>query len=299
MGTNGKQPSKWTEDFLNQQWCSLECVTHQRHSKQWYGQHFWRYDQWLHCDHIHWRYFPLCTRWKGIDRKHQEGSNMLTRQWSIPETDQMRIQPDKGWILRTGNRRRKNLYGPRKAKRNQGLANPYNSQANPRIFRVWELLPTIHLAFIGAGKTTEWSPKERLNIWMDRQLPESIWIIEKAIYWRTCLNDARPKLTIPDWNRCLKICNRGSSHSVRFEWWQTPSLLYLKYIFTSWKELWNLWSWITCNHESVGRIETLHPRISTYNSNPIWSQELDLLLWSQETKSMTSMMVFISFRIWC
>ena len=43
---------------------------------------------------------------------------MLTWQWSIPETNQMQIQPDKGWILRTGNRRRKNLYGPRKAKRN-------------------------------------------------------------------------------------------------------------------------------------------------------------------------------------
>ena len=38
---------------------------------------------------------------------------------------------------------------------NQGLADPYNSQANPRISRVWELLLTIHLAFIGAGKTTE------------------------------------------------------------------------------------------------------------------------------------------------
>ena len=35
MGTNGKQPSKRTEDFLNQQWCSLECVTHQLHSEQW------------------------------------------------------------------------------------------------------------------------------------------------------------------------------------------------------------------------------------------------------------------------
>ena len=42
-------------------------------------------------------------------------------------------------------------------------------------------------------------------------------------------------------------------------------------------------------------METLHPRISTYNSNPIWSQELDLLSWSQETKSMTSTMFFISF----
>ena len=40
-------------------------------------------------------------------------------------------------------------------KRNQGLANPYNSQVNPRIFRIWELLPTIHLAFFEAGKTTE------------------------------------------------------------------------------------------------------------------------------------------------
>ena len=167
---------------------------------------------------------------------------MHTRQWSIPETDQVWIQPDKGWILRTSNWRRKNLYWPRKAKRNQGLANPYNSQANLRIFRVWELLPTIHLAFFGAGKTTEWCPKERSNIRMDRWLPESIWIIEEVIYWRTGLNDARPKSTISDWNRCLQICNRGSSHLIRFEWWQTPSLLHLKNIFTSWKELWKLWS---------------------------------------------------------
>ena len=35
-------------------------------------------------------------------------------------------------------------------------------------------------------------------------------------------------------------------------------------------------------------METLHPRISTYNNNPIRSQELDLLSWSQETKSTTS-----------
>ena len=30
---------------------------------------------------------------------------------------------------------------------------------------------------------------------MDRQLPESIWQIEEAIYWRTSLNDndVRPK----------------------------------------------------------------------------------------------------------
>ena len=170
------------------------------------------------------------------------------RQWSIPETNQVQIQPDKVWILRIGNWRWKNLYGPRKAKRNQGLANPYNSQANLRIFRIWELLPTIHLAFFGAGKTTERSPKERSNIQMDRRLPESIWRIEEAIYWRTSSNDARPKLTIPDRNRCLQICNRGSPHSVGFEWWQTPSLLHLKNIFTGWKKLWNLWSGITCNH---------------------------------------------------
>ena len=156
------------------------------------------------------------------------------RLWSIPETNQVWIRPDKGWILRTSNQRRKNLYGPRKAKRNQGLANPYNSQANPRIFRVWKLLPMIHLAFFGAGKTTKWSPKERSNIQMDRQLPERIWRIEKVIYWRTSLNDARPKSTIPDRNRCLQICNRGSSHSVGFDWWQTPSLLHLKNIFTGW-----------------------------------------------------------------
>ena len=35
----------------------------------------------------------------------------------------------------------------------------------------------------------------------------------------------------------------------------------------------------------------LDPRISTYNSNPIWSQEIDLLSWSQESKLTTSMMV--------
>ena len=151
-------------------------------------------------------------------------------------------------MLRTSNQRRKNLYGPMKAKRNQGLDNPYNSKAILRIFRVWELSLMIHLTFLGAGKTTEWSPKEILSIWMDRWLPESIWRIEKAIYWRTSLNDARQKLTIPDQNRCLQICNRGSSHSVRFEWWQTPSLLHLKNIFTGQKELWNLWLRITCNH---------------------------------------------------
>ena len=48
MGTNGKQPSKQTEDFLNQQWCSLECVTHQQHFKQWWmilhqmKRHWWK-----------------------------------------------------------------------------------------------------------------------------------------------------------------------------------------------------------------------------------------------------------------
>ena len=125
MGTNGKWPSKWTEDFLNQQWCSLECVTHQRYSKQWWmtSLEIWSMTAlWSYT----WTIFSSLHQTK---RQHQEGSNMLTRQWSIPETDQMQIQPDKGWMLRTGNRRRKNLYGPRKAKRNQGLANPYNSQA--------------------------------------------------------------------------------------------------------------------------------------------------------------------------
>ena len=108
---------------------------------------------------------------------------------------------------------------PGKLKGIRWLANPYNSQTNPRIFRIWELLPTIHLAFFGAGKTTEWSPKKRSNIWMDRWLPESIWRIEEAIYWRTSLNDARPKSTIPDQNRCLQICNWGSSHSVGLWSW--------------------------------------------------------------------------------
>ena len=69
MGTNGKQPSKWTEDFLNQQWCSLECVTHQRH----YGWHFQRYDQWLHCDHIHGWYFLFAP-----DKKTENTKKVLT-----------------------------------------------------------------------------------------------------------------------------------------------------------------------------------------------------------------------------
>ena len=69
---------------------------------------------------------------------------VLTRLWDNDlflkptkcEFNQTKIE-----ILRTSNQRRKNLYGPQKAKRIQGLANPFNSQANPRILRVWELLP--------------------------------------------------------------------------------------------------------------------------------------------------------------
>ena len=60
---------------------------------------------------------------------------------------------------------------------------------------------------------------------MDRQLPESIWRIEKAIYWRTSLNDARPKLTIPDRKDASKYATgavltqldlNGNRHPVSF-----------------------------------------------------------------------------------
>ena len=44
---------------------------------------------------------------------------------------------------------------PGKLKGIRDWPTPYNSQANLRIFRIWELLPMIHLAFFGAGKTTE------------------------------------------------------------------------------------------------------------------------------------------------
>ena len=39
MVINGKQPSKWTKDFLNPQSCSLECATHQRHSVMYHQRH--------------------------------------------------------------------------------------------------------------------------------------------------------------------------------------------------------------------------------------------------------------------
>ena len=162
------------------------------------------------------------------------------RQWSIPETDQMRIQPYKGWILRTCNQRRKNLYGPRKAKRNQRLANPYNSQANLRIFRIWSFYRRFIWHFLELAKPlNDLLKKDQTFEWTDDH--------QKAFDELKKRFTEEPVLMMPDQSQPFQI-KRGSSHSVGFKWWQTPSLLYFKNIFTGRKELWNLWSGITCDH---------------------------------------------------
>ena len=56
----------------------------------------------------------------------------------------------------------------------------------------------------------------------------------------TCLDDAWPCKTFPDWNRCLKICHRCSTYSTRLERWSTPGIIYFKNPFSYWYQLWKL-----------------------------------------------------------
>ena len=77
----------------------------------------------------------------------------------------------------------------------------------------------------------------------------------------------------------------------------TPSPL--KNPFPNRTKLWNLWSRTTGYYSSTWRMASLYSRICPYNNNPIRSQELDVLLRSQETKPTASTMVLIPIWIWC
>ena len=117
---------------------------------------------------------------------------------------------------------------------------------------------------------------------MDRRMSKSIWWLKETVYWRTSLNYARSNMAIPNRNRCIKICNRSSPHSVRLKWRQTPNIIHIKNLFTSRTKLWNIWSWTTGNYSGIGRMATLYSRISPHHHYFIWSQKLDLLLRSQK-----------------
>ena len=68
---------------------------------------------------------------------------------------------------------------------------------------------------------------------MVRRMSKSNWWLKEMVYWITGLNDARSNMAIPNWNRCIEICNRSSPHSVRLEWWQTPNIIHIENLFTS------------------------------------------------------------------
>ena len=71
---------------------------------------------------------------------------MITREWSILETGEMRVLQDKSGISRNGYWRRKDFYGPRKTARNTRLACPNDGETNLRLFEL--------------GKTTQWLLKK-------------------------------------------------------------------------------------------------------------------------------------------
>ena len=75
--------------------------------------------------------------------------------------------------------------------------------------------------------------KKKSEIWMVRKMSKSNWWLKEMVYWITGLNDARSNMAIPNWNRCIEICNRSSPHSVRLEWWQTLNIIHIENLFTS------------------------------------------------------------------
>ena len=134
----------------------------------------------------------------------------------------MRIQQDQSWIFGDGYWRREIFHGYRQTQGNLRMAYPNNCYTSLKILRLWKLLPTIYLAFLWTCKTTKQSVEERSEIWVDRWLSTSIWRTKETIHRRTCPYNARSIKTIPNWNRCIQICNRSGSYSTGLKWQQTP-----------------------------------------------------------------------------
>ena len=158
----------------------------------------------------------------------------------------------------------------------------------------------IHLAFFRAGRTTEWSPKERSNIWMDRRLPESIWRIEEAT--------EEPVLMMPDQSQPFQIETDASKYATGAVLTQLDSngdrhpVSFISKTFSPAKRNYEIYdrellAIIRALEEWRYYIQgSLHTTIILSNHKNLTYYRLS---WSQETKSMTSTMVVISFRIWC
>ena len=158
---------------------------------------------------------------------------------------------NQNWISWNGNWRRKNLYGPWKIKRNSRLACTNYCQTNMRTFRFWKLLLTVHSTFLKSRKTIEWSFEKGSEILMDKWMPKSLWWTEEMINWRTCINDAGPNETIPNWNWHIKIRSQSCPHPIRFKWGQTSHFFHLKNPLPSRTELRNIWSRIINHNSSI------------------------------------------------
>jgi hypothetical protein len=149
---------------------------------------------------------------------------------------------------------------------------------------IWELLPRIHFSLFWISSTSEWSDKKGQEIWMDYQLPKSIWHYKEMIHGRTSFIDARPIKTIPNRVWHIKSGNWGSTYPTGFKWQLTSHCILVKDFLWNWKKVQNLCSRITRYYLSAEGVETLHPRIRIHDNCLFWPQEFDILLNSTEVK---------------
>jgi Reverse transcriptase (RNA-dependent DNA polymerase) len=93
---------------------------------------------------------------------------------------------------------------------------------------IWELLPKVYFPLLQTSSTSERSDKKEQKIWMEYQLPRSIWHYEGTIHGRTSLVDAQSIKTIPNQVWHIKSGNRHGTYSTGFKWQPTSCCILVK-----------------------------------------------------------------------
>ena len=186
------------------------------------GQHLYYHDWRKTGDCLHGQHPHICWDKRRTHTDHKNGTGETMGKQFIPQGQEMQISQDKDWISRHDHQRRKNFNGPCQTWRNKRLANPYHGEASMIFPGIWKLLQKVHISLLQTCLTSEWPDKERQEIWMDHQMPRSVWHLKMTIHWRTSIVNAWPIETIPNWIRHVKSGNRSSTYSTGFEQWPNP-----------------------------------------------------------------------------
>ena len=194
---NGKQHSRQITDYTNQRSCSLECVIHWQHFKQWWILFLmtWYLTLWLSS------IWTICLSSKKIYHhwsQYKIGPTTIMGQWFIFETVEMWIPQNEDWIPWNDHWRRKNIYGHFEVKRNPRLAYSFYCQTSQRIFRIWKILSTIYPKLSDITQPlNELLKKDRKFDWN----PECQSSFNEMKKWFT----EEPVLAMPDHSRPFQI----------------------------------------------------------------------------------------------